>query len=81
MTIAEEIYHRFVRYEWEEISDTMKKSILEAINEALNIECVSGSDFLDVKKAQEQFSIACKKYIESKPHQDMIKALKRVGAF
>ena len=39
------------------------------------------SAFIDVKKAQEQFSIACKKYIESKPHQDMIKALKRVGAF
>ena len=39
------------------------------------------SAFIDVKKIQEQFSIACKKYIESKPHQDMIKALKRVGAF
>ena len=36
---------------------------------------------IDVRKAQEQFSIACKKYIESKPHQDMIKALKRTGAF
>ena len=35
MTKAEEIYHRFVQYEWEEISDTMKKSILDAINEAL----------------------------------------------
>jgi ectoine hydroxylase-related dioxygenase (phytanoyl-CoA dioxygenase family) len=34
---AVEIYHRFVRYEWEEISDTMKESILEAINEALKI--------------------------------------------
>lgn len=33
------------------------------------------------KKVQEQFSIACKKYIESKPYQDMIKALKRAGAF
>lgn len=39
------------------------------------------SAFVDVKKIQEQFSIACKKYIESKPHQDMIKALKRAGAF
>lgn len=39
------------------------------------------SAFIDVKKVQEQFSIACKKYIESKPHQDMIKALKRAGAF
>jgi len=43
MTKAEEIYHRFVRYEWEEISDTMKKSILEAINEALCQPVVSGS--------------------------------------
>lgn len=41
MTKAEEIYHRFVRYEWEEISDTMKKSILEAINEALSQHDVS----------------------------------------
>lgn len=39
------------------------------------------SAFIDVKTAQEQFSIACKKYIKSKPHQDMIKALKRTGAF
>ena len=35
MTQAEEIYHRFIRYEWNEISEGMKKSILEAINEAL----------------------------------------------
>lgn len=39
------------------------------------------SAFIDVKKVQEQFSIACKKYVESKPYQDMIKALKRAGAF
>jgi hypothetical protein len=35
MTQAEEIYHRFVQYEWNEISDSMKKSIIDAINEAL----------------------------------------------
>jgi len=46
-----------------------------------DLDAVVRSAFIDVKKAQEQFSIACKKYIESKPHQDMIKALKRAGAF
>lgn len=35
MTKAEEIYHRFVHYEWNEIEEGMKKSILDAINEAL----------------------------------------------
>ena len=35
MTKAEEIYHRFVQYEWNEIGEGMKKSILDAINEAL----------------------------------------------
>jgi hypothetical protein len=35
MTQAEEIYHRFVRYEWNEIGEGIKKSILEAINEGL----------------------------------------------
>ena len=33
MTKAEEIYHRLVQYEWNEIGDAMKKSILDAINE------------------------------------------------
>ena len=46
-----------------------------------DLDAVVRSAFIDVKKAQEQFSIACKKYIESKPHQDMIKVLKRTGAF
>lgn len=46
-----------------------------------DLAAVVRSTLIDVKKAQEQFSIACKKYIESKPHQDMIKALKRTGAF
>ena len=46
-----------------------------------DLDAVVHSAFIDVRKAQEQFSIACKKYIESKPHQDMIKALKGVGAF
>lgn len=36
MTKAEEIYHRFVQYEWNEIGEGMKKSILDAINEALH---------------------------------------------
>ena len=53
------------------------------LEETANIDlaAVVRSAFIDVKKVQEQFSIACKKYIESKPHQDMIKALKRAGAF
>ena len=51
------------------------------IKQNIELDAVVRSAFIDVKKAQEQFSIACKKYIESKPHQDMIKDLKRVGAF
>jgi hypothetical protein len=43
MTKAEEIYHRFVQYEWNEISDSMKKSIIDALNEALRQPVVSGS--------------------------------------
>jgi len=46
-----------------------------------DLDAVVRSAFIDVKKIQEQFSIACKKYVESKPYQDMIKALKRAGAF
>jgi hypothetical protein len=42
MTKAEEIYHRFVQYEWNEIGEGMKKSILDAINEALRQPPVSG---------------------------------------
>lgn len=32
---AEEIYHRFVNYEWNDVSEGLKKSILEAIETAL----------------------------------------------
>lgn len=42
MTKAEEIYHRFVQYKWNEIGEGMKKSILDAINEALRQPPVSG---------------------------------------
>ena len=35
MTEAEKIYERFVNYEWNEVSDSLKESILKAINEAL----------------------------------------------
>jgi formiminotetrahydrofolate cyclodeaminase len=35
MTKAEEIYHRFVNYEWNEIGEGMQKSIIKAIEEAL----------------------------------------------
>jgi hypothetical protein len=35
MTEAEKIYERFVNYEWNEVSESLKESILKAINEAL----------------------------------------------
>jgi hypothetical protein len=35
MTKAEEIYHRFVNYEWNEIGEGMKVSIIKAIEQAL----------------------------------------------
>jgi hypothetical protein len=35
MTEAEKIYERFVNYEWNEVSDSLKESILKSINEAL----------------------------------------------
>lgn len=35
MTQEEEIYHRFVNYEWNKVSDNLKESILKAISEAL----------------------------------------------
>lgn len=35
MTKAEEIYHRFVNYEWNEIGEGMRVSIIKAIDEAL----------------------------------------------
>ena len=37
MTKAEEIYHRFVQYEWHDVSDSLKMSIIQAINEAMGI--------------------------------------------
>lgn len=37
MNKAEEIYHRFVQYEWNDISDSLKMSIIRAINEAMGI--------------------------------------------
>ena len=42
MTQAEEIYERFVQYEWREVDEQLKKSIIEAINQALHIHGVSG---------------------------------------
>jgi len=32
---SEEIYHRFVNYEWNDVGDALKKSIIEAIETAL----------------------------------------------
>lgn len=32
---AEEIYHRFVNYEWNDVGDRLQKSILDAIETAL----------------------------------------------
>ena len=58
-----------------------KQMLASADKQVLNLPVVVRSAFLDVKKAQVQFSNACKKYIESESHQNMIKALKRAGAF
>ena len=33
---AEEIYHRLVNYEWNDVGDGLRKSILDAIETALN---------------------------------------------
>lgn len=37
MTNAEEIYNRFVQYERNDVSDLLKLSIIQAINEAMGI--------------------------------------------
>lgn len=55
MTKAEEIYHRFVQYEWNEIGEGMKKSILDAINEALSQPSVSGS-LLTPRQVDDKFT-------------------------
>lgn len=55
MTKAEEIYHRFVQYEWNEIGEGMKKSILDAINEALCQPHVSGSVCPDCVAGRDPF--------------------------
>ena len=36
MTKAEDIYNSHVNYEWNDVSDNLKKSIISAINEAIN---------------------------------------------
>ena len=38
MTEAEKIYERFVNYEWNEVSNSLKESILKAIEYALKEE-------------------------------------------
>ena len=38
MTQAEKIYERFVNYEWNEVSNSLKESILKAIEYALKEE-------------------------------------------
>ena len=55
MTKAEDIYHSHVNYEWNDVSDNLKKSIISAINEAINYTrcCKSDSELLpDVEKKQ-----------------------------
>ena len=42
MTQSEEIYERFVQYEWREVDEQLKKSIIEAINYALHKPVVGG---------------------------------------
>ena len=38
MKEAENIYHRFVNYEWNKVSTSLKESILKAIEQALKKE-------------------------------------------
>ena len=57
---AEEIYHRFVNYEWNDVGEGLKKSILEAIETALKegqklpihdvIERFSGENLMKLQK-------------------------------
>jgi hypothetical protein len=68
MTKAEEIYHRFVQYEWNEIGEGMKKSILDAINEALRQPPVSGSLQDRLFELANDFAVAKKGEVAVKLH-------------
>jgi hypothetical protein len=51
MTEAELIYERFVNYEWNSVSESLKDSIIKAINEALlqtSVSSCSCNDIIDV---------------------------------
>lgn len=91
MSKAEEIYHRFVQYEWNEIGEGMKKSILDAINEALHIADVSchftkfknygtatdGSIFyIDEEKLNQDHINQIRNYLNSK--EKLLKARKQM---
>ena len=74
MTKAEEIYHRFVQYEWNEIGEGMKKSILDAINEALLQPPVSNNEVAvcspcDDIKCTSRYSLFCKTKCEDRIKQ------------
>ena len=88
---AEEIYHRFVNYEWNDVGDGLQKSILEAIETALKegrklpIHGVVRSGNVDsinaeFPKAIKEFAKACNNYLNSKDYKAMIESFKKVGA-
>ncbi|MCP4336264.1 MAG: hypothetical protein GY679_00215 [Mycoplasma sp.] len=68
MTEAEEIYHRFVNYECNAVSDGLKESILKAINEALT----QGSAFLLTKRELEKLANEIKWFCERTEHVNFI---------
>ena len=67
MTEAEKIYHRFVNYEWNEVSDSLKESILKAINEAKK-KGKKNLEFLHVRKNEKinteaRFDVCTKTFV------------------
>lgn len=57
---AEEIYHRFVNYEWNNVSEGLKKSILEAIETAL-----TEGQKLPMPNVSKRFSVASYSIIDT----------------
>ena len=49
MTKAEKIYERFIYYEWDKVSDSLKENILRAINEALILDEKGDVDYGGMK--------------------------------
>ena len=61
MTKAEDIYQSHVTYEWNHVSDNLKKSIISAINKALTIPVVDYQR--ELLKAEEPPIVKGEKYV------------------